>query len=81
MELDLQSLFGLHVHSCTHLLRPRNNSITVPVSSKANRIFLLFLSRWTVSLTEGTVDICAGTYFTVEPLIKKCLQLHLMRIS
>ncbi len=25
MELDLQSLFGLHVHSCTHLLRPRNS--------------------------------------------------------
>jgi hypothetical protein len=24
MELDLQSLFGLHGHSCTHWLRPRN---------------------------------------------------------
>jgi hypothetical protein len=24
MELDLQSLFGLHVHSCTHQLRTRN---------------------------------------------------------
>jgi hypothetical protein len=24
MELDLQSLFGLHVHSCTHWLRPCN---------------------------------------------------------
>jgi hypothetical protein len=24
MELDLQSLFGLHVCSCTHWLRPRN---------------------------------------------------------
>jgi hypothetical protein len=24
MELDLQSLFGLHVHGCTHWLRPRN---------------------------------------------------------
>ncbi len=23
MELDLQSLFGLHVHSCTHWVRPR----------------------------------------------------------
>ncbi len=23
MELDLQSFFGLHVHSCTHWLRPR----------------------------------------------------------
>jgi hypothetical protein len=29
MELDLQSLFGLHVHSCTHWLRvrPRNSPI------------------------------------------------------
>jgi hypothetical protein len=24
MELDLQSLFWLHVHICTHCLRPRN---------------------------------------------------------
>jgi hypothetical protein len=24
MELDLPNLFGLHVHSCTHWLRPRN---------------------------------------------------------
>ncbi len=24
MELDLQSLFGFHVYSCTHSLRPRN---------------------------------------------------------
>ncbi len=32
MELDLQSLFGLHVHSCTHLLRPRK---TLPPSPPA----------------------------------------------
>ncbi len=25
MELDLQSLFGLHVYSCTYWLRPRNS--------------------------------------------------------
>jgi hypothetical protein len=25
MELDLQSLFELHVHSCTHWLRPRSS--------------------------------------------------------
>jgi hypothetical protein len=24
MELVLQNLFGLHMHSCTHWLRPRN---------------------------------------------------------
>ncbi len=27
MELDLQSLFGLHMHSCTHWLRPRNSPL------------------------------------------------------
>ena len=26
MESDLQSLFGLHAHSCTHWLKPRNSS-------------------------------------------------------
>ncbi len=26
MELDLQSIFGLHEHSCTHCLRLRNSS-------------------------------------------------------
>jgi hypothetical protein len=24
IELDFQSLFGLHVHSCIHWMRPRN---------------------------------------------------------
>jgi hypothetical protein len=27
MELDLQNLFGLPVHSCSHWLRPRNPSL------------------------------------------------------
>jgi hypothetical protein len=27
MELDLQSLFGLHAYSCTHRLRPRNSPL------------------------------------------------------
>ncbi len=31
MELDLQSLFGLHVHSCTHWLGPRNTTPRPPV--------------------------------------------------
>ncbi len=32
MELDLQSLFGLHVHSCTHWLRPRTPPPSTPRS-------------------------------------------------
>jgi hypothetical protein len=31
MELDLQSLFGAHVHSSTHWLRPRNPPASEPV--------------------------------------------------
>jgi hypothetical protein len=30
MELDPQSLFGLHVHSCTHWLRPPQPSPPSP---------------------------------------------------
>jgi len=30
MELDLQSLFGLHVHSSTHWPRPRNPLLPSP---------------------------------------------------
>jgi hypothetical protein len=30
MELALQSLFGLHVHSCTHWLKPRNRKPQPP---------------------------------------------------
>ncbi len=30
MELDLKSLFGLHVLSCTHWLRPRNSPLYTP---------------------------------------------------
>jgi hypothetical protein len=30
MELDLQSLFGLHVHSCSYWLRPRNATTPLP---------------------------------------------------
>jgi hypothetical protein len=30
MELDVQSLLELHVHSCSHLLRPRNSPSPPP---------------------------------------------------
>ncbi len=30
MEVDLQNLFGHHVHSCTHWLRPRNSPSPFP---------------------------------------------------
>jgi hypothetical protein len=31
MELDLQNLYGLHVHSCTHWLKPRNHPPSIPL--------------------------------------------------
>jgi hypothetical protein len=31
IELDLQSLFRLHVHNCTYWLRPRNPPPTTPL--------------------------------------------------
>ncbi len=31
MELDLQNLFGLYMHSCTHTLRPRNHPPPPPL--------------------------------------------------
>ncbi len=37
MELDLQSLFGLHVHSCTHWPRPRNSPLPHLGSYKLGR--------------------------------------------
>jgi hypothetical protein len=43
MELDLQSLFGLHVHSCTHWLRVR------PLHSPSPHTFLDSYSRALVS--------------------------------
>jgi hypothetical protein len=33
IKLDLRSLFGLHVYSCTHWLRPRNPSPTPHLGS------------------------------------------------
>jgi hypothetical protein len=35
MELDLQSLFGLHVHNCTHWLRARSPSPPPATSSSS----------------------------------------------
>jgi hypothetical protein len=33
MELDLQSLFGFHVYSCTHWLRLRNSPLPLHLGS------------------------------------------------
>ncbi len=45
MELDLQSLFGLHVHSCTHWLRPRNPPPPPPTRHLGSYTRALFVSQ------------------------------------
>jgi hypothetical protein len=37
LELDLRSLFGLRVHSCTHWLRPRNSPLPRHLGSYRGR--------------------------------------------
>ncbi len=44
MKLDLQSLFGLHVHSCTHWLRPHNTP--PPHLDSYTRALLVSQDRW-----------------------------------
>ncbi len=44
MELDLRSLFGLHEHSCTLWLRPRNCTPPPPL-----RIWALIMGALLVS--------------------------------
>ncbi len=44
MELDLQSLFGLHVHSCTHWLSPRRPPTTFGLIYQIRRH--LFVTPW-----------------------------------
>jgi hypothetical protein len=68
MELDLQSLFGLHGHSCTHWIRPR----TAPPSPNHPAFGLdrrhLFVILWDTSLIgwfgwacrSGTRDFCTS---------------------
>jgi hypothetical protein len=63
MELDLQSLFGLHVHSCTHRLRPRNSPPPPQHLGSYTRVLLvsqdrryLFVTPWKVGL--GFLFMC-----------------------
>ncbi len=55
MELDLQSLFGFHVHSCTHLLTLRNPTPLPPHLGSYTRALLvnqerrhLYVTHWWV---------------------------------
>jgi hypothetical protein len=59
MELDLQSLFGLHVQSCTHWLRPRNAPPPVP------RILAHIRGRyWSAKIDDISTSRCDPLLFT-----------------
>jgi hypothetical protein len=51
MELDLQGLVGLHVHSCTHLLRPRKPSPN-PLSPVFGLVYDGAIGQWSL----GKID-------------------------
>jgi hypothetical protein len=55
MELDLQSLFLLHVHSCTHWLRPRNSPLPPHLGSYTRALFVISYSPMVV-----TTCLCGG---------------------
>jgi hypothetical protein len=52
MELDLQSFFGLQVHSCTHWLRPCNSPLPPHLGSYTRPLLVsqdrrhLFVTTW-----------------------------------
>jgi hypothetical protein len=54
MELDLQSLFGLHVHGCTHWLWPLN-----PPPPAFGVIYegTIGQPRWTTSLIDDLIMV------------------------
>jgi hypothetical protein len=67
MELDLKSLFGLHVHSCAHWLRPR--ILTPPSPSPRHlgsytRALLVSQDRRHLFVTPWLCNLCEAAYST-----------------
>jgi hypothetical protein len=77
MELDLQSLFGLHVHSCTHWLRA-----DTPQTPAFGLIYegAIGQPRWTTSLCDPLLgylsSIRSGNYYYVSfsSLVLPCIK-------
>ncbi len=53
MDLDLQSLFGLHVHGCTHWRRPRKPPPPPPYLGSYTRALLVNQDRRHLLVTPG----------------------------
>ncbi len=76
MEIDLQSLFGFHVHSCTHWLRPRNHPTPLPPPhphlGSCTRALLISLDRQKFWLTWKTVIVTYISCLPVQLLFHHC---------
>ncbi len=80
MELDLQSLFWLHVHSCTHWLRPRNPPLHLGSYTSTMALLIsqerrhLFVIPWCPLSTElihfGKTGHCGQTPFIFKQFEK-----------
>jgi hypothetical protein len=84
MELDLHSLFELHVHSCTHWLRPRNSPLpphlgsytrALLVSQDRRRLFVTPLGRRKMQYGR---HLC--TWIRINTFRIRIQQLNLQRI-
>jgi hypothetical protein len=74
MELDLQSLFGLHVHLCTNWLRPRN-------PSPSHRIWAHILGRyWSAKIDDISLRPPSSTFCQSGQELGQCLQ-QLFRLA
>ncbi len=84
MEKDLRSLFGLHVHSCIHWLRPRNPSPT-HLGSYTRALLVsqdrryLFVTPW-LQLSKPTGAKPALASIPLLTSLKRPLDIHLKRV-
>jgi hypothetical protein len=79
MGLDLQSLYGHHVHSCTHWLRPRNRNpppriwahirIYEGAIGQPRKTLLLLMSSQAVSVLSDyqILEVCDDWWLADEP--------------
>ncbi len=73
MEVDLQCLFGLHVHSCTHWLRTRNTTPPPPPTAPETITLLVrqnYRRHLIVTPLTKVYTLDAGTYLFYRKELK-----------